>query len=233
MFRYLVVVSCMLSFGACGHEQAEQARSQDNPQQRIAQVKIVGGSESEFLARYGQAWTKQAPGLYSLSDAKGQYQVAFGMEGTIAALKMAQHEQAEGRESVSEQDGQGWFRLNSMTQVDQAVTFWQKVVDSLAVTSTESDIAGITRSAVGCGGDCTVVATATISPYRYCYAAASAEYSGIFSPSPAGAVSASAGTDSHSGFGSSVNVDAFAQWPCSGAFAAASIGGVSVTALPW
>ena len=239
MFRYLVAVSCMVSFGACGHEQAEQAeqaRRKDKSEERTAQVKIISGSESEFLAQYGQAWTKQAPGMYSLSDAKGKYQVAFGLEGTIAALKLAQQDHAEVMKSMIEQDGQGrpgTPRLNSLAQPDQVVSFWQQVVDSLAVGSPASDLADITHSAVGCGGVCTVVATATINPYRSCYAAASAEYSGIFSPSPAGAVSASAGTDSHAAFGSSVNVDAFDQWPCSGAFAAASIGGVSVTALPW
>ena len=140
MFRYLVAVSCMVSFGACGHEQAEQAeqaRRKDKSEERTAQVKIISGSESEFLAQYGQAWTKQAPGMYSLSDAKGKYQVAFGLEGTIAALKLAQQDHAEVMKSMIEQDGQGrpgTPRLNSLAQPDQVViteSTQQRVADRI------------------------------------------------------------------------------------------------------
>jgi hypothetical protein len=226
MFRYLVAVFCTLSLGACGDGGAS---SQDELAMRTAQVKIVGGSESAFLAQYGDAWTKQASGLYSLADGQGRYQVAFGVEGTVAALQLALNDQANAAKS---QMGLDKVLRKSMAQTEQAVTFWQQAVNSLAAASAESDLAGLTVTKVA--GDCTVVATATINPGRSCYAAASAEYNGIVGPPPWGAVTANAGTDRKFSPGSRVSVDAFDTSPdCYSAFAAASICGISATALPW
>ncbi len=225
MLRYLVAVSFVLSLGACGND---PALSQNDLKVRTAQVKIVGASESAFVAQHGDALTKQAPGLYSLADANGRYQVAFGIEGTVAGLQLARNDQANMAKLPMQQDA---ALLKSKAETIRAVTFWQQAVDSQSADSAESDVAGITASKVV--GDCTVVATATVNPYGTCYAAATAEYNGIVGPRPWGAVSASAGGTSRSASGSRVSVDALEPGPCSSAFAAASICGISVTALPW
>lgn len=224
MLRYLVV-SFVLSIGACG---SDSTLSQNDLKVRTAQVKIVGGSESAFVAQHGDALTKQAPGLYSLADANGRYQVAFGIEGAVAGLQLAQNDQANMAKWSMQQET---ALLISKEETLQAVTFWKQAVDSQSSDSAKSDVLGITVSRVA--GDCTVVATATVNPYSTCYAAATAEYNGIVGPRPWGAVSASAGADSHSDYGSRVSVGAFDPGPCSRAFAAASICGISVTALPW
>lgn len=221
MFRCLVAVACSLSLGACGDT---VARNSDSPVVRKAQVKVVGGSESAFLAQYGEVWTKQAPGLYTLADAAGKYQVAFGAEGATAALRLAQNDQAEIVTSLEEHDEAS---LRTSEQAIKAVSFWQHLVDSHAGTPAESDTPGLTASKVL--GDCTVVATATVSPYVSCYAAATAEYNGIVGPPPWGAVFADAGLSSNRVYGSRVSVDAFdTSGGCFSSFAAASICGISV-----
>jgi len=192
---------------------------------RTAQVKIVAASESAFVAQYGDALTKRAPGLYSLADANGRYQVAFGIEGALAGLQLAQNDQANRVKGPMQQDA---ARLKSQAEAAQAVAFWRHAVDS---QSAESDVVGITASKVA--GDCSVVATATINPYSSCYAAATAEDNSIVGPRPWGAVSARAGDINRAASGRWLSVEVEAPWPCSSAFAAAAICGISVTALPW
>ncbi len=230
MIRQLIAPVCVLSLLACG---TDDVANQESAPTRTASVQLSVGTESAFLTEQGYTWTKESRGLYSRTDDSGKYQAAFGLDGAISALQLAQKDYADSAKLSADQRARTPSLRPPAAQLERVVAFWQKVVDTRVANSAGSGDGVNDLWASGhctsSGGSCTVSVLATVVPSHYCVASASAVYTGIFGPGLAGSGVAIAGTEIQKTNFAPVNVSASSLWPCDLAFAAATMGEVSLT----